>query len=1604
MSPVITLLPLTPAQRDAIEEAEAKKKAEKDSFLRSTVSGPAAAAKSALGGFDAGVGGALTSFGNLAEKAGTPSTPTPIQQGIQTVSGARFGMSPERSAEVSAQGSAMWKGMGEGLRNVGESVTKTGEAVKAEGLPGLPGKILSGIGGALAALPRIAAFGPGGLIVDSAVMAFANANPGSEVELWPGGPVVRGEVAPTVVGAIQGALMHGIFKGGGMLPKGLARPVTGAAMGAATLGSGGSVEEAVESGVVGAALAGKGREIRMKEIARDIAKAYGAKPGTEVVESPEQPALPGPDFERLAAEVKTEKEYADRVTKSAGKEPLPERDVQEVFGGPKTTGQQELPGMPKDIGSPSLVTGGRPIEEEPIIRPKNSRDMPDFVENLLHLTEGPEALTFVDTVSGYKKYVQENTPGGMHALGTTPREAGADLMARFYALRDANGNPTDHLATNFRTFLRNVIAEGEKATDEATGRYVETAKILVELPESSREFRVAPQVGEQRGTPSVAGFSQIGTGLMVIDPPGYSATSPQKVIETGLHEGTHNILGQFMNRMSDAHGKPMSEKFEDIRHKIEVWKKEAMAIARTDEERAHVRFLAYGASNKAEAAAEALTGTNLLELMKMVMPSEEAEFRLQKMRAVVIKDLSTPRAGLADQPVSVKMTTNGWPGEKKGTYKFNIDIPSWDSFRIGTIEGRLQDLGGIQKMVEKELGRTTLFAATPGMETVEVAKQLLELGDRLRKEGVTVEADPMAFIKEQKRQLSLDLEGAVPSMETSDPRVPSAGGQGGKAAERPRGERNWPSREEAALEDDIQGIRAEKGKDGKYKQEKLPPADSYETYLAIKTKDGAVFTSYATKEAYAHSDLAERLGLSPYDIKDAGYWSMGEWEPAPDTNIWQWVDSQKAVVKKPAGVGVSGWDYFARDLGGEAGGPAGERTYWKKRTGAPEDTAVELKGLSKNSKAWYDKKIDEIETRQAIQESNDELEGWRQEGDWKNQSLDPGNLDETKLVSDIQSIKSAPQVRPSVLAKFQTKFKKAEEIVKAVGGPRFKAKLSFDPEKVQPLDLKDPMVFDEIGKAKQSPEYSGLFDAVYKDAKEIPWNKGFEMKKAEQTRKLADMMVIKLTKNCQRANALSFYKEFGLVPSDWAIEPCYGSACWADRKSAGTTHLRISGYESISERDFEAMTPAGIEQMWKSKAFLRDAEKSPFLRHGQVGDDSHSIKLGLVEKFLSEQKKAGNTSQNVFISAGYAATTPEDYAKLAPYRDQFTIHFSVSGWDGFPKGDTLNRINEFKMARAAGLDAVFRVITNKDGLTNAMSKNATGVDAGKVVGMKNQQWLLDAMKESMGIEGKDSQFYILETPYHNDFLPKEVARSKKGLQWAKECCKPTEGGIQCKTCSILCMTQIGRQWRTQRLALTNGGKGDINAILKPGATHEELLDARGKQIEEFIRRTGLPEDKAAEVRGLCDQPGMEKSGPYEEGRPRPRVRTKDAPRAVRPRNKVPETRGPRSRGARREPVGAHRQEVRRCHRHRERTRRQRRFLQGHSGRGQLGRRCYQGTSDPPGLPRERVCLHAHTRGGSVRLDARGPEQDTRGGRHRDAHALRRAHRRGEEQSAEGPPV
>jgi hypothetical protein len=651
--------------------------------------------------------------------------------------------------------------------------------------------------------------------------------------------------------------------------------------------------------------------------------------------------------------------------------------------------------------------------------------------------------------------------------------------------------------------------------------------------------------------------------------------------------------------------------------------------------------------------------------------------------------------------------------------------------------------------------------------------------------------------------------------------------------------------------------KAEKDKDGRWIQPKLPDASDPRTHLTIRMNDGTIFVD--TKNEFAiHQQLAEALGVPAREVKDAGFWESGEFRPAPYSMIAEW----KAWKEDNEERSPTEMDLFDATMGKV--GKAGERLAQNRRDYneyyelardadlrerriiySPTKGEIERSGYEGKTalSMSFDPEVKYADLLDAVADSHKPMSARA----YKPEDLDSITKGSIKKREDERPM----ETKPEVMARFAHTFKSAEDIIKAVGGKgRMEVRLGFDPETVRPSQVTAKLL-DKIGAVKQSPEYTALFDEVYKGAKDIPWNQVAEFKTEKGSWKLADLMVVKLTNNCQRANALSFYKEFGLAPSDWSIKPCYGFSCWADRKAhAFQFNLRAKNYQSIAERGYQEASPESIAKVWQSPAFLRDAAQTKFFRHGQTGDDSHSIHRGMALEWLKNQKAAGGKLAkipNVFISAGYAPSTPADYARLVPYKDMFVIHFSVSGWDGFPKGETLNRMNEFKMARDAGLDSVFRVITNADAIDARMSLKA---EEKPPVSMKNEQWLMDSLANAFGIEGEGGKFYILETPYHNDFLPHDVARSRKGLELAQECCRPPEldplgKGAQCRTCKVLCMTKVGKSWRSEELSIDS----DSDAIGRP-KTKEELLEARGKQIEEFIRRTSLTPEKAEEVRGL----------------------------------------------------------------------------------------------------------------------------------------------------------
>jgi len=1314
-------------------------------------------------------------------------------------------------------------------------------------------------------------------------------------------------------------------------------------MGGAAAAEGASPEDIASSFFVGAGITpgGRGESTWL----RDARNAYKKTPPMAPRPAPAQGILPMEGAERLVAERRAQGEYDAEDAARPAEAPF------EPFVKPPLT--------------PQYPAGQGPAEAAPVpgapVQPKLG-DLPGFIPEQPPVEHATDIESYAALAS---KHMKDPARLSKNLSNTADN---FDLIS----IKGPDGKPTGYVAQRASTVLDNIIKDLTGKTDDMSAHYLKIATRLRGLPQLDVAFKVVPGLREQTGDadPNMAGRHYASTGEILVDPGTYGGE------RLGYVEGLlHELFHATENLTRDV---PPSEGVQGAglaydRANFQRFYERAMGKAKTKADRDEVESLGYGRDSQHEYLATALEKFDIIELLVKAGETRSDAKKLAGQMSDRALELLTPRDASVEQakPVPVKLI----PDEKvPGRHKINLPNNGRD---LGWIDLPLDtDLRAWEAKAGEDL-KPSMYAQSPGGITLEMMKAAAKKIDELQKSGVrTTDAASRVLSEAWVKPTPVEKKEEDPPWRSKE--------EPGKD----RGDSMYPegdvdSLAKARYEEDAKGRR-------KYEQDELPGEGDDNTYLSVRTKDGATFTSKGMK-AYSHSDLAEKLGLRPEDIKDAGFWEFGGYESSPDSNIFQWVSQMK---KAPA-QGDGDVNFIAKAVRGKDGkweqprlpDPSDNRTRltirmkdgtlfvdttgefsvhqqlvealgvparevkdagffqngdfrqapysmiaewkaWQMDVQEKEDAAKAAEAMTpqerlmevgRNAAKGYEegdlmknvdgrletasqqlarrrrefdivleaKRSEDLKLRNIIYSpKKGEIERAGQEGktalsmefdpevDYRSEYADllsrvGEETSRTYRSEDIDSLSKASvkkreeakpmPTKPAVMARFAGTFKTAEDIIKAVGGKgRFEVRLGFNPEKV-PASKVDRKLLDKVGLVKQSPEYTALFEEVYKNGKDIPWDRVAEFKTDRTTWKLADMMVVKLTNNCQRANALSFYKEFGLTPSDWSITPCYGFSCWADRKVGTPLNMRVGSYESIAERGYQEASPESIKKVWTSKAFLRDALQTPFFRHGQTGDDSHSIHRGMAYEWLKAQKEAGGEYakiKNVFISSGYAPTTPADYAKLRPFKDQFVIHFSVSGWDGFPKGETLNRMNEFKMARDAGLDAVFRVITNKDGIDARLNLKAEERPA---VSMTNEKWLMDSMANAFGIEGEKGQFYILETPYHNDFLPHDVARSRAGLEFARECCKPLElskdpagKGAQCKQCAISCMTKVGVKWRKEQLKLDVDPNGDVDSLAKGGKpkTQEELLESRGKQIEEFIRRTSLTPEKAEEVRQL----------------------------------------------------------------------------------------------------------------------------------------------------------
>jgi hypothetical protein len=251
-----------------------------------------------------------------------------------------------------------------------------------------------------------------------------------------------------------------------------------------------------------------------------------------------------------------------------------------------------------------------------------------------------------------------------------------------------------------------------------------------------------------------------------------------------------------------------------------------------------------------------------------------------------------------------------------------------------------------------------------------------------------------------------------------------------------------------------------------------------------------------------------------------------------------------------------------------------------------------------------------------------------------------------------------------------------------------------------------------------------------------------------------------LTEGCQRSATTVERVANKMLPKETRMEACYGGSCFKNK----AVDSKFSAFENIDVRDLKLSSPAEIKKFFKWPKRAVQLNDQEFLRMGVRGDDSHAIATGLAETWLKEAKAVGVKRPTVFITASYAPVSPEMYKRLLPYKDQFVIHFSNSGW--FHKNEIAIRFGEFLEARKAGLNVKMRMITNES----------------KISGMefRNQKYL-DSLVKKYKLKDKE----ILETPFHDDALPHATRTSKKTGKYKNVCCLAGD----CRKCGAKCMTK-----------------------------------------------------------------------------------------------------------------------------------------------------------------------------------------------------------------------
>ena len=296
------------------------------------------------------------------------------------------------------------------------------------------------------------------------------------------------------------------------------------------------------------------------------------------------------------------------------------------------------------------------------------------------------------------------------------------------------------------------------------------------------------------------------------------------------------------------------------------------------------------------------------------------------------------------------------------------------------------------------------------------------------------------------------------------------------------------------------------------------------------------------------------------------------------------------------------------------------------------------------------------------------------------------------------------------------------------------------------------------------------------------------MKKDAEAGKVANISCVDLSTGCQRIRTVIERIENGIMPKDTPIESCYGGTCFVNLDQAHKQY----GTENVDTKDLVMVTPDDIRKWFKQKAtktFLQNP--TGFIRMGFRGDCAHSFPIldgwnqSLAEVWLEcikendvRNPKTGELMKTIFITAGYAPTTEESYARLVPYKDLCEIHVSTSGW--FSKNELMLRLAEFDVMNKLGLNVSLRVITDKNSLSDSP--------------FNNSNWLKNMIFNVM----KVPQHQLLGTAYHNDRTGKH---SEFDQDFANQCCLTGK----CASCKVGCMSLVKKiEDGTKRSAIPFG--------------------------------------------------------------------------------------------------------------------------------------------------------------------------------------------------------